>query len=198
MNMARNGITDTEVTDAINALQAEGVAITVQSVRAKLGTGSYTTIQAALDRWRSKQTEVSNATPEMPEKVLSLSRLVWAEAWKEASKNFETEKAAFVEERQRFETLRTDMTTEINRLESELAKVTTDCQSLTERLTTSEETTQTLKLTLTKEEGQRQTLESEVSRLTQECVTLREESKTWIERASRAEGRLEEQTRKPQ
>ena len=190
--MARNGITETEIVEAIHALQAEGTGITVQAIRSKLGTGSYTTIQVALERWRNSQTGVGIAMPEIPERIAGLSRLLWAETWKEALKHWETEKAAFGEERQKFEALRADMTAEMTRLESDLAKATTDRDALEHRLKASDETIQELKLMLTTEKGQRQSLESEIARLTQECALSREESKVWIERACRAEGRLEE------
>ena len=190
--MARNGITETEILEAIHALQAEGLGITVQAIRSKLGTGSYTTIQAALERWRNSQTEAGLAMPEMPEKIAGLSRLLWAETWKEALKHWETEKAAFGEERQKFEALRADMIAEITRLEADLAKATADREALEHRLKASDDTIQELKLMLTTEQGQKQSLESEVARLTQECALSREESKGWIERACRAEGRLEE------
>lgn len=194
--MARIGITENEIADAINALQAEGMGITVQAVRSKLGTGSYTTIQAALDRWRSHQTEVGNAVPEIPEKVLSLARILWVEAWKESSRNFDTEKAAFGEERQRFEVMRSEMSAEIDRLESEAAKLTATQAVVEEKLTTNERTIQELRLNHTREESQRLALENEVARLQQETATLRAEEKSWIERASKAEGRLEEYERR--
>lgn len=190
--MARSGLTDSEIMDAVNALQTEGTAITVQTVRARLGTGSFTTIQAALERWRKTRTEAANLIPEMPEKVASLARLLWGEAWSEASRSFETEKTAFAEERQRFETLRAEMTNEISRLETELAAAHVSRRTLEERLRVAEQASQELELALKKEEGLRQGLRHETERLRQECASLRDEVKTSLERASRAEGRLEE------
>lgn len=193
--MARSGLTDIEIMDAVNALQTEGAAVTVQTVRSRLGTGSFTTIQAALERWRKTRTESANLIPEMPEKVASLARLLWGEAWSEASRSFETEKTAFAEERQRFEALRVEMTNEISRLETELTAAHVSRRTLEERLRVAEQASQELELALKKEEGLRQGLRQETERLRQECATLRDEVKTSLERASRAEGRLEEAKR---
>ena len=189
--MARIGVTENEIAEAITALQVEGNAITVQAVRKKLGTGSYSTIQAALERWRKSQSDPINATPEAPELVNSLFRNVWAETWKESQRNFATEKAAFAEERARFEALRVDMGEEISRLETELSTVTAAHNSALEKAKQTEDATHELRLKLTKEEGRRGALEAEVSTLRTECESLRVETKAWIERASRAEGKLE-------
>jgi hypothetical protein len=45
--MARLGLTDTDINLAIQALEAEGTALKVSSIRSRLGSGSFSTIRVA-------------------------------------------------------------------------------------------------------------------------------------------------------
>lgn len=59
--MARKGITQAQVFNAADAISSTGQNPTVASVRAKLGTGSFTTITAHLRAWKE---QVVTSAPE--------------------------------------------------------------------------------------------------------------------------------------
>ena len=101
--MARTGITDEQVYQVAAELEAGGTTATVSAVRGRLGTGSFTTIQAALDRWKADRETTARTVPEPPTRVTGLVSLVWTEAWKAAAETHDAEKKTLTEERQRLE-----------------------------------------------------------------------------------------------
>ncbi len=64
--MARPGITAEQVAAAAEALAAEGVAVTIKAVLARLGSGSETTILKHLRAWRDSRPAAQAAAPELP------------------------------------------------------------------------------------------------------------------------------------
>ena len=71
--MARPGITQEQVFEAATALQDEGTVPTVQSVRERIGSGSYTTITPMLNAWRDEHAKSAPAhVPDIPETVRGL------------------------------------------------------------------------------------------------------------------------------
>ncbi len=64
--MARPGITFEQVAAAAEALAAEGVAVTIKAVLARLGSGSETTILKHLRAWRDSRPAAQAAAPELP------------------------------------------------------------------------------------------------------------------------------------
>lgn len=64
--MARPGITAEQVAAAAEALAAEGAAVTIKAVLARLGSGSETTILKHLRAWRDSRPAAQAAAPELP------------------------------------------------------------------------------------------------------------------------------------
>lgn len=76
--MARAGITYSEVTKAISALQGAGKKITIETIRQFLGTGSHSTISKHLNDWR-KDNEIGilEQGENLPEEVLAFTKGLW-------------------------------------------------------------------------------------------------------------------------
>lgn len=68
--MARQGISKAQVYTAAAELREEGIAPTVQAVRERIGSGSYSTINTHLADWKAENAAQAVADiPAMPEKV---------------------------------------------------------------------------------------------------------------------------------
>ena len=119
--MARQGISRAQVLEAASALQEEGTPPTVQAVRERIGSGSYTTINRYLDEWRKEHAGQAPANiPAMPEKVMGAFQQIWATAARVAQEDVETERQALEAMRREMEQAKADMAAEIARLEKDL------------------------------------------------------------------------------
>ena len=138
--MGRPGIEQGKIRDVIDELDAEGKAISVTSIRERLGSGSYSTIGAVLAAWRKERAKaVLPNVPAIPEGVSRLVGNLRAEAWKAADSNYEPERQTFQRERAEHERLRGEMAEEITRLEVELSRVVAECESVRVALAKAEE-----------------------------------------------------------
>lgn len=118
--MARPGIADTQVVEAAEALLREGSDVTVAAVRERIGSGSYSTINAALSKWRQEQGNRSPANlPDMPQAVVSALKQVWAIAWQSTQELIAAEREALEVMRRQMLQEQRDMEAEIARLEAE-------------------------------------------------------------------------------
>ena len=108
--MGRPGIEPNKIRDVISKLDAEGKAISVTSIRERLGSGSYSTFSAVLAEWRKERAKaVLPTVPAIPEGVTHLVEHLWAEAWKAADGVHEPEREKFQRERAEHERLRAEM-----------------------------------------------------------------------------------------
>lgn len=100
--MAREGVTRAQVFQAADDISKAGQAPTVASVRAKLGTGSYTTITALLREWKEQaiHEEESDAL-DVPEEVTAALGRAAELVWKAATDHFARELAAVRKEAER-------------------------------------------------------------------------------------------------
>ena len=122
--MGRPGIEQGKIREVIDELDAEGKAISVTSIRERLGSGSYSTLGAVLAAWRRERAKaVLPTVPAIPEGVSRLVGNLWAEAWKVADSIHEPERQTFQRERAEHEQLRAEKDREITRLEAELSRV---------------------------------------------------------------------------
>jgi chromosome segregation ATPase len=128
--MARQGISKEQVFEVATALQEEGTAPTVQSVRDRIGSGSYSTINTHLAAWRKEHVGQAPANiPDMPEKVRNAFNQVWAAAAKAAQDDVETQRQALEAMRREMDKEKADMTVEIARLEKEVEEATTKLET---------------------------------------------------------------------
>jgi len=78
--MARQGITREQVFAAAEELREEGIAPTVQTVRERIGSGSFSTINAHLGAWKEQNAGVAVAAiPAIPDKVQAAFVQMWAD-----------------------------------------------------------------------------------------------------------------------
>ena len=117
--MARSGITKEQVFETAAALAEEGTRPTVNNIRERLGSGSYSTITAHLAAWREDSAAVVAPAPsDIPEAVQSSFGRVWALANKAARDELETQREAFENLRREMDTERGELLAEIARLEA--------------------------------------------------------------------------------
>jgi DNA anti-recombination protein RmuC len=133
--MARQGISEQQVIEAAEQLAQSGQAVTVAAVREVIGSGSFSTINAWLAKWkesgdRGRPLDV----PEMPEPVGRAMRQLWAAAWKEAQSGIKAEREALESARRDMERERRDMTAEITRLETEIGTQAEELARLRDQL----------------------------------------------------------------
>ena len=92
--MAREGITQAQVFNAADAISAAGQNPTVASIRAKLGTGSFTTITAHLRTWKEQVITSKPETSDVPEEVTAALGHAAEIVWKAANEHFARELTA--------------------------------------------------------------------------------------------------------
>lgn len=133
--MARTGISEQQVIQAAEALLQGGQAVTVSSVREAIGSGSFSTINGFLAKWKESNADRRPAdVPDMPDGVSRAMRQLWAAAWKEGQDGIKAEREALEAARRDMERERRDMAHEIARLETETAAQAEELAKLTEAL----------------------------------------------------------------
>lgn len=133
--MARQGISEQQVFEAAEQLAQSGQAVTVSAVREVIGSGSFSTINAFLGKWKeSGDARKPAEVPDMPEPVGRAMRQLWGVAWKEAQDGIKAEREALEAARRDMERERRDMTNEITRLEAENGTQAEEITRLSERL----------------------------------------------------------------
>jgi hypothetical protein len=139
--MARVGITEQQVIEAAEGLAGSGQAVTVAAVRDALGgTGSYSTINPMLAKWRegSGGNRSGSDIPDMPETIGRAARAFWGAAWKEAQAGIQGERETLDAARRDLARERQDMTAEILRLEGENARQADELERLREAMAKAE------------------------------------------------------------
>lgn len=97
--MSASTITADDITAAAAALVAEGQSPTVRAVRARLGTGSMTTIANVLRSWSaSQQSPAASISADLPPAVLDAAAAMWAAARAEIERRVSAVRAAADEE----------------------------------------------------------------------------------------------------
>lgn len=97
--MSASTITADDITAAATALVAEGQSPTVRAVRARLGTGSMTTIANVLRSWSaSQQSPAASISADLPPAVLDAAAAMWAAARAETERRVSAVRAAADEE----------------------------------------------------------------------------------------------------
>lgn len=163
--MARQGITQEQVNETADTLINEGIAVTVQTLRDRLGSGSFSTLSKHLTLWKTGQDKVGKVEiPELPVKVDQAFKQVWAVVWKATQDEVKAE-------RENLETLRKQFEAEKNELLGEVTK-------LESQLETKEQETEELKSLLVNEKAKSTLLEQEKTALLIENAGLTEKCKT--------------------
>ena len=152
--MARIGISEQQVIEAAEALLHAGQAVTVSAVREAIGSGSFSTINGFLAKWKESNADRKPVdVPDMPDSVSRAMRQLWASAWKEGQDGIKAEREALETARRDMERERRDMAHEIARLETEttaqaeeLAKFTETLENKTNALESVEQAANELKI----------------------------------------------------
>ena len=198
--MARPGITPEQVLQTIQQLESEGVEATVTAIRERLGTGSFTTISQVLQNWRQDRARISRPpVPELPDQVAGLFRQLWAESWRAADAVAAAEREAAAQERAAAEAQAQEMQGEITRLEQAMAALQTETDELAAAHAVTNQALQAARIEHAQAAASSALLQEEIAQLRAGHRQILEagqkasaELATWIERATRAETRLEE------
>ena len=135
--MARQGIKKEQVYNAAAELREEGIAPTVQAVRERIGSGSFSTINTHLAKWKAENAAQGPADiPAMPEKVQEAFTRIWATAARSAQEDVETQREALEAMRREMDKERAEMAAEIQRLESALEEARGRAEQLETALST--------------------------------------------------------------
>ena len=191
----RQGLSESQIREAISQLQDAGENPSPAKVRNILGSGSYSTIGVALSKWREEQREAVVADiPEMPGSIERLVRQVWLGAWKAANESHSSERTGFEAERSAWELTKSEMADEIRRLEQgpehcqlELAENGAAMQLRQNELTDREKQ-------LAAANGRVDTLEKEISHLRGERIRSEQTLVELTERAAKAETLVDVET----
>jgi chromosome segregation ATPase len=195
--MARPGVGIERITEVIRELEAQGKEPTVTAIRERLGQGSFSTIGAVLADWRRERaSEARPAVPEPPESMRHLVNQLWAEAWSGALKTHEPERQVFQRERQDAERTKGEMLAEIARLEGEVSRVESEREAAKDAATKVRGDLEREQVGRARAESTAQTLQAELAELRAEGRKTLETVASWVERATRAETKLEELTGK--
>jgi chromosome segregation ATPase len=88
--MSRPGVTYQDISAAANQLKGQGKAITIENVRAILGTGSLGTINNHLRKWKEAQntTHKIASKENIPEELVSIMKGLWEKVLTQATERF--------------------------------------------------------------------------------------------------------------
>jgi len=88
--MARHGVTYQDIATAADELKGQGKNVTIENVRAILGTGSIGTINAHLRKWKEAQNPLHQVLPKEypPEELLSLLKSLWDRVITQSNEEF--------------------------------------------------------------------------------------------------------------
>lgn len=121
--MARPIVTQQAVFEAAAALTAEGVKPTTLNLQARIGAGSYSTVQKYFVEWKKQQTDVAASVQQVPPEVQTKGqefvRSLWTIATLEAQAEIQQAKEA--------------ARVEVGALSSELAEARSVIEGLEER-----------------------------------------------------------------
>lgn len=87
------GVTQAEVTEAAESIQAEGGHPTIERIRLLLGTGSNTTIAKYLKEWRDGRSVSKSSITNPPDQVQAAVTAVWEKLHQETQASIEAVKA---------------------------------------------------------------------------------------------------------
>ncbi len=124
--MARPGITAEQVAAAAEALAAEGAAVTIKAVLARLGSGSETTILKHLRAWRDSRPAAQAAAPELPPHIAAALSAELARVAAEAREPLLSQLASQRDEMDQVISESDERAEQIDELAEQLAAVTTD------------------------------------------------------------------------
>jgi hypothetical protein len=88
--MSRPGVTYHDIVTATNQLKEEGKNITIENIRAFLGTGSIGTINKYLKQWRETQESRHKIASKenLPENLVALIKGLWEEIISQSTERF--------------------------------------------------------------------------------------------------------------
>jgi regulator of replication initiation timing len=164
--MARLGITQEQVNDTANTLINEGIAVTVQSLRDRLASGSFSTLSKYLSVWKTERDKTSKTTvPEPPALIEKAFKQVWAMAWQATQDEVKAERDGLETTRKQFEFEKTELLSEVTHLETQLDSKEQETEELKQLVASEQEKISVLSQDFT-------ALQIENAGLVEKCKTL--------------------------
>lgn len=144
-------VTKDEIWAKADELDAAGQSPTLAAIRKALGSGSYSTIQAAMSEWRARRNKLPAAPTEPAPQALSeaaqrMASEIWGAAIAQARTEFQQERAALLAEKAQAEAayreavdLSDAMEADMTNLKSKLAGLADVIDSLKQSLAAAED-----------------------------------------------------------
>jgi regulator of replication initiation timing len=164
--MARQGITQEQVNETANMLINDGIIVTVQTLRDRLGSGSFSTLSKHLTVWKTGQDKIGKIDiPELPAKVDQAFKQVWAIVWKATQDDVKAERESLETTRKNFEVEKNELLSEVTKLESQLETKEQEIEEVKNSLISEKEKSDLL---ITEKTA----LQIENARLSEKCKTV--------------------------
>lgn len=185
------GLSETKIRETIDELIEASVEPTTTSIRNRLGTGSYTTISTALEKWRVEVAarEQSNI-PAVPPALRSKLESLWQEAVTVAQASHEVERSGFVADRSEWQRERAELVNEVARLESIVSEQREGIEALSDVRAECVELQSELVRERDRNNLTTEAANSEIARLRSDLARQVEKVGELSERAARAETEL--------
>jgi SMC interacting uncharacterized protein involved in chromosome segregation len=196
--MARTtDLTQEKVSEIADGLQAKGIKPSPNTVRAELGTGSFSTIKQMLDVWKDKQKEEESIfVPETPDFAYNLVDKLHRELYLQNRRLLDSERQQLEISRQEYEDDKLEMITEIDNLENSIGVLNSDLEKKTIELQQASDSLQSLQAKFDGLINELNTQKIEIATLTerekQQAIQLQEKDLT-IKQAEKLEQSLSKQ-----
>ncbi|MBF0366609.1 MAG: DNA-binding protein [Oligoflexia bacterium] len=177
--MSTPGITKDQVFTAAESLLKSGQHPTLQLIREELKGGSFSTISKYLSEWKESKSKQTIDVPEIPLELAGYIKKIWAAAYKESSRLFESEREAIRIEREKFQEQHDSLLSAIERVEEERDGERTNVMRLKQQ---NEE--------LKRQLEEKEKIAQELPILRHQYTTAEERRIEGVARAERAEERL--------
>jgi len=189
-------LTRETIWQAADALDAEGIRPTLAAVRKRLGSGSFTTIQEAMTEWKSRQQQAAAAIHEPPpEELTERAAALAGEIWKMARAAADL---ALVGDRQQIEAEQVELRRQVAEAVELADALTEESEELKREIADLRPLRALVEKTVTELAEVRRKSDEEVqrametsSRKDREAVEAQKAEKAALERAARAEGKVE-------
>jgi chromosome segregation ATPase len=189
-------LTRDTILQAADALDAEGLRPTLAAVRKRLGSGSFTTIQEAMAEWKSRQLQAAAPLHEPPpEELTERAAALAGEIWKMARAAADL---ALVGQRQQIESEQAELRRQVAEAVEMADALTEESEELKRELAELRPLRVALEKTAAELAEVRRKSAEEVHRAIEtanrkdrETIEAQKAEKAAIERAAKAEGKVE-------
>lgn len=164
-----------DVLNAADAIDADGKPPTYKDIRARLGSGSYSTIKKGLDRWKPPERFVSDAygppPPAVSERATHLTGMVWNLASAAAEERWNARSAAAKAEEQQMDERCNELAAAVDEREVRIVGLTAELATRDDQLNAEKKLAGEQLIALTSAQAEVKLLKAMVMKLTNSFET---------------------------